>query len=174
MKINIKISLTVIIISFTFFIFFLSLGQKSQYDTSDLIGKKIESFNLILLDEKKNITEIDLINNEYTLINFWASWCGPCRLEHEYLLALKKNLGLKILGINFKDKKKNANNFLSELGNPYSYTAKDISGKQSIKFGVYGIPESILIDKDLKVIKKFIGPINGEDYKTISKILKKS
>ncbi|MFL2882831.1 MAG: DsbE family thiol:disulfide interchange protein [Pelagibacteraceae bacterium] len=172
MKINFKITLVLITVSFILFVFFLSLGQKSQYDTRDLIGKKIDNFNLKTLEGEKNITEVDLMDNDYTLINFWASWCSPCRAEHKYLIKIKNNLGLKILGVNFKDKNKNAIDFLNELGNPYSYIVKDNSGKHSIKFGVYGIPESILINKDLIVVKKFIGPIKKEDLELISKILK--
>ena len=171
MKMNIKISLTVIIISFTLFVFFLSLGQKSQYDTSDLIGKKIDSFNLMLLDEKKNITEIDLINNEYTLINFWASWCAPCRIEHPVLIKLSEEKNLRIVGVNFKDKKKQAKKFLDELGNPYYVSTKDTNGKQSVLFGIYGIPESILINKELIVIKKFVGPLSVNDFNYIKEII---
>ena len=82
----------------------------------------------------------------------------------------KKNL--QILGINFKDKKNNALEFLSELGNPYDFIAKDKNGKSSVAFGVYGVPESILINNDLIIIKKFIGPLNLRDFKDISKLIK--
>ena len=83
------------------------------------------------------------------LINFWASWCAPCRIEHPHLMELSKEKNLKILGVNFKDKKINALKFLKDLGNPYDYLAKDSKVKQSVNFGIYGIPESILIDNKL-------------------------
>ena len=157
-----KISTSKIIIFsfiiFSFLIFWQGLKKNNDYDTKNLIGNKISNFQLIdLNNEKKLITEEDLRKNEYTLINFFASWCSPCRIEHKYLLNLtNKNKDIKIIGINFKDKKNNAINFLEELGNPYSFVGKDIDGKISILFGVYGIPESILVDSDLTVIKKII------------------
>ena len=145
MKIKIKSLLIFIIPVFILVIFFLALGENKVYDTKNLTGKKISDFKLIGLDEKKNITENDLTNNNYTLINLWASWCSPCRLEHKYLMTLKKDYNLKILGINFKDNTKNATKYLKESGNPYYFVAKDVDGKTSIQFGTYGIPESILI-----------------------------
>ena len=80
---------------------------------------------------------------------------------------------LKILGVNFKDKKNNALKFLRDLGDPYDVLARDEFGKHSINFGIYGIPESILINKDLVIIKKFIGPISKNDYSFIKKIVRK-
>ena len=94
-------------------------------------------------------------------------------IEHKYLIRIRENSqNLKILGINFKDKENEAIKFMSEFGNPYYLSGKDPDGRTSINFGIYGIPESILIDKNLKIIKKFIGPINQEDYKTILKLTK--
>lgn len=152
-------------------IFFLGLNSNNSYDTSNLIGKKINSFTLNLIDKEYSISENTLIKNKFTLINFWASWCYPCRLEHKYLVLLK-NKNLKILGINFKDKKENALKFLSEMGNPYYYLAEDKNGKNSVKFGAYGIPESILVDHNLTIIKKYIGPIDKSDYENILMIIK--
>tara|TARA_B100000963_G_C22332198_1_gene539182 strand:- start:393 stop:656 length:264 start_codon:yes stop_codon:yes gene_type:complete len=84
-------------------------------------------------------------------------------------LSQKKNL--KIAGINFKDKETQANTFLNKLGDPYDLLAKDKNGKQSVRFGIYGIPESILINKDLMIIEKFVGPLSNEDYNNILKII---
>ena len=84
-------------------------------------------------------------------------------------LSQKKNL--IILGINFKDKNNQAKKFLNELGNPYDLLAKDKNGKQSVRFGIYGIPESILINKELMIIQKFVGPLSVDDYNTIIKII---
>ena len=87
-------------------------------------------------------------------------------------MMLSKNKDLKILGINFKDKKINALKFLEELGDPYDYLAKDNNGKQSVNFGIYGIPESILIDSKFNILKKIIGPLNEKDIKEIKEIIK--
>ena len=111
--------------------------------------------------------------NDFTLINFWASWCAPCRDEHPFLLKLNNEKNLKILGVNFKDKKNHAVRFLTDLGNPYNVLTRDELGKESVNFGIYGIPESILINKDLIIVKKFIGPISNNDYNYIKKIVSK-
>jgi len=112
------------------------------------------------------------LRGQLVLIDFWASWCAPCRLEHPFLLKLNSETKLNILGVNFKDKKNNAINFLNSYGNPYDELVRDDLGKKSVNFGVYGIPESILVNKDLIIIKKFIGPLSNEDYKIIQKIIK--
>ena len=92
--------------------------------------------------------------------------------EHKHLIA-GKNKDLKILGVNFKDTKSKANEFISELGNPYYLIAADTSGKKSLSFGIYGIPETILINKNLIILKKYIGPLNKNDVKTIQEIVRK-
>ena len=165
----IKLLITSIII-FIIGVFFISLNKSSIYNTKGLEGQKITKIKLEHFSKKKLLTEEYLKKKNYTLINFWASWCAPCRLEHPFLLKLNNEPKLNILGVNFKDKKNNALNFLKTLNNPYHYLAKDTDGRVSIKLGIYGIPESILIDKDLKIIKKYVGPLNEQDYKEILKI----
>jgi len=158
---------------FILLVFFLGLNKSNIYNTKNLVGQSISAFSLNSINGLDTINEIKLKKNNFTLINFWASWCKPCRLEHKYLLALKKNNSdLKILGINFKDKKKNALKFLLELKNPYNFVATDKNGKASVIFGVYGIPESILIDKNLIIIKKIVGPITESDYSSILELIK--
>ena len=171
-----KISISKIII-FSFVIFFLSifwLGLKkdNNYNTKNIIGNKISNFQLPSIYNNKFISEESIKKNKFTLINFFASWCAPCRTEHQYLLNLSnKNRDVKILGINFKDKKANATSFLNELGNPYNFVAEDIDGKASILFGIYGIPESILINNELVIIKKIVGPIDQKQYEEILQIV---
>ena len=87
-------------------------------------------------------------------------------------MQLSKEKNLRILGVNFKDKKINALKFLNDQGNPYYYLTKDSNGKQSVTFGIYGIPESILISGELIVIKKFIGPLNEQDLNDIMETIK--
>ena len=172
-----KISILKITI-FSFVIFFLLVFWKglkidNNYNTKTLIGKKISNFKLIEINnDDQYISEVDFKNNRYTLINFFASWCAPCRVEHKYLLNLaKEQKKIKIIGINFKDKKNNAIKFLEELGNPYNLVGIDPDGRISILFGIYGIPESILIDNNLTVIKKIVGPIDQIQYNQILKLI---
>ena len=166
----IKISIFIIII-FIIGVFFMGLNKDTNYNTNFLIGKKISNISLEYFDENKFYNEDDLKKNNYTLINFWASWCSPCRQEHPRLVQLSKEKNLKLLGINFKDKKKQAETFLNDLGNPYDFLTKDELGKSSVKFGVYGIPESILVNKDLMILKKFVGPLSARDYDSIIEII---
>ena len=160
-----------LIFLFVIGVFFISLSRDTNYNTSSLINKQTPEFKLISFDESKFYTREDIKKNNFTLINFWASWCTPCKIEHPILIELSQNKNLMILGINFKDKESQAKTFLSELGDPYDLLAKDKRGKQSVRFGVYGIPESILINKNLMIIKKFVGPLSFEDYNNILKII---
>ena len=168
------IKFIIILISlFIISIFFLSLGKDQIYNTEKiLIGKKLDQLSLKSFDGDNFFNTNDFKKNNFTLINFWASWCAPCRIEHPILMNLQKTKKLKLVGINFKDKKNNAKNFLQDLGNPYHKIAKDENGKKSVIFGIYGIPESILINKNLVIIKKFIGPISKNDYDDIKNIVR--
>jgi cytochrome c biogenesis protein CcmG/thiol:disulfide interchange protein DsbE len=171
MQIKIIKFLVIAIILFVIGVFFVSLNKISLYDTKNIEGQTLTNINLKHFSENRLIKDKDLKENNFTLINFWASWCAPCRIEHPFLLKLSKLENLVILGVNFKDKKDNALNFLNKYGNPYDDLTKDKLGKSSVSFGVYGIPESILINKELVIIKKFIGPISNKDYKLIKKII---
>ena len=164
-------SIIVFLFIFVLLVFYNSLNRETNYSTDYLVGNKLANINLKSFDGNKIFTSEDLKKSRYTLINFWASWCAPCRVEHPYLMQLSKEKNLKILGVNFKDKKINASRFLNELGNPYYYMAKDNSGKQSVNFGIYGIPESILINNETIVLKKFVGPLNDQNLNDIKVII---
>ncbi|MDA8757491.1 DsbE family thiol:disulfide interchange protein [Candidatus Pelagibacter bacterium] len=161
-----------LIFFFIISVFYISLTRETNYDTSNLINKKITEFKVINADETGFYTRDDLKKNDFTLINFWASWCAPCKVEHPILMRLSKSKKLKILGVNFKDKDKQAKKFLSDLGNPYDFLAKDINGKQSVSLGIYGIPESILINNELLIMQKFVGPLSLDDYNKIEELIK--
>ena len=161
MKINFKIVISFCILTIVLSVFYLGLSTITQYDTKDMVDKKLNYSKINSLGEN------NLSSSNFVLINFWASWCLPCRQEHKYLLDLKMNNKLKIIGIHYKDKERNASKFLKDLGSPYAHLKNDIDGKISVLFGVYGIPESILIDNNLKIIKKFIGPLSKKDYEEI-------
>ena len=164
-------SIIVFLFIFVLLVFYNSLNRETNYSTDYLVGNKLANINLKSFDDNKIYTNEDFKKSRYTLINFWASWCAPCRIEHPYLMQLSKEKNLKILGVNFKDKKINASKFLNELGNPYYYMAKDTTGKQSVNFGIYGIPESILINNETIVLKKFVGPLNEQNLNDIKEII---
>ena len=164
-------SIIVFLFIFVLLVFYNSLNRETNYSTDYLVGNKLTKINLKSFDDNKIFTSEDFKKSRYTLINFWASWCAPCRIEHPYLMQLSKEKNLKILGVNFKDKKINASKFLNELGNPYNYMTKDTTGKQSVNFGIYGIPESILINNETIVLKKFVGPLNEQNINDIKEII---
>ena len=166
----IKITIIFLLI-FILGIFFLSLNKSSNYNTESLVGNKLGEIELVSFEDDSIFTNDDFKKNSFTLINFWASWCAPCRTEHPQLMELSKENNIKILGVNFKDKKINALKFLKDLGDPYEYLTRDSNGKQSVNFGIYGIPESILIDNKLTIIKKFVGPLTKQDLNNIKEII---
>ena len=171
MKLNIlKISLT-FLVSFVIIVFFLALNLEKRYSTEKLVGKKIDSFEIKYLFKEGIFNQKNLNTKQYYLINIWASWCLPCKKEHPELMKLKNKKKIKLIGINFKDKKNNAHNFLKKMGNPYDISLVDSDGTKTVTFGVFGVPESILINKEHIVIKKFIGPLNNKDYKEITKLI---
>lgn len=153
-------------------ILFKSLKINKIFVPNELIGKKIPEFKSELFFKEYPINSNQIFKDKkYYLINIFASWCGPCRKEHPLLMKLSKEKKLEIVGINFKDNKKNAISFLENEGNPYSKIIKDEDGHLSIDIGSYGIPETILINKDKIIISKFVGPINLKDYKNIIKLV---
>ncbi len=166
----IKISL-ISLISFVMIVFFLALNKDKHYSTKEIIGKKLDNFEIKYLFKDQLFKRDNLTNDTYYLINIWASWCLPCKKEHPELIKLNGEKNLKLVGINFKDKKINANNFLKKMGNPYDFSLTDPDGTKTVNFGVVGVPESILIDKQQVVVKKFIGPLSNKDYKYIIKLI---
>ena len=163
--------ITFVIFFFILGIFYISLTRETNYSTSSLINKEVPQFKIAYFDKNEFYSKKDLIKNNYTLINFWASWCGPCKIEHPILMKLSAENNLKILGVNFKDKKELARKFLKDLGNPYNFLLQDVEGKKSVIFGIYGIPESLLINNDNIIIKKFVGPLSLDNYKEIKEMI---
>jgi cytochrome c biogenesis protein CcmG/thiol:disulfide interchange protein DsbE len=107
-------------------------------------------------------TEADLKKPGVKLVNFWASWCAPCRAEHPVLMGLQAQ-GVPVYGVNYKDEPAKAGAFLAELGNPFTAIGSD-NGRMGLDWGLYGVPETFLIDGEGKVLLRFAGPLVGSDY----------
>ncbi|MEN8893898.1 DsbE family thiol:disulfide interchange protein [Planktotalea arctica] len=108
------------------------------------------------------VTQADLARGEVTLVNFWASWCPPCRAEHPKLLELAKDY--PIIGVNFKDTARAATKYLNDDGNPFVGVAFDPKGRTAIDWGVTAPPETFILDKDGTVLYRFAGPLVGSDF----------
>tara|TARA_B100000029_G_scaffold499189_1_gene569218 strand:- start:260 stop:778 length:519 start_codon:yes stop_codon:yes gene_type:complete len=172
MKIRLSFIFIFILITFILLVFFKSLFQDKSY-VPEKINNKIENILIKEFYSDNNLQLKNLFDNEkYIIINIWASWCLPCRQEHQYITNLSETNNLKIIGLNYKDKKNNAQKFLNELGNPYDIILKDLDGTKSIFLGAYGVPETFIIDSELNILQKYIGPINSEDVIKIKKLFK--
>jgi cytochrome c biogenesis protein CcmG/thiol:disulfide interchange protein DsbE len=132
---------------------------------SALIEKPAPDFNLPpLIEGEPALTAADL-RGQVTVLNFFASWCVPCRAEHPLLMELARQPGLALYGIAYKDKPEAARGFLAELGNPFARIAADSSGRTAIDFGVYGVPETYVIDRDGRIRFRQVGPLTPDAIK---------
>jgi len=152
---------------FIFVCFFFGLNKKDQTLKSAFLNKPIPEINLNSLTNDK-LDQSDF-KNEILLVNFFASWCLPCIVEHDFLFELKKQKPIKIYGINYKDDIKNLKKWLEKLGNPYSKIGMDKTGITGINWGVNGIPESFLIDKNGIIRHKINGVIDEKQIKILLK-----
>ncbi len=163
--------LIIIILIFAFVIFYKGLNKSSFYNPKSEI-KNIPQFAIKSFNSKEVIDSKKIFHSDdYYLFNIWASWCLPCRDEHPLLVNLSKNINLKIVGLNYKDKLSNAKKFIKEMGNPYSIILLDQDGTTAIEWGAFGVPETFLIYKN-RIIKKFIGPLNKDSLLEIEQIIR--
>lgn len=131
---------------------------------SPLIDKPLPEFRLpTLADPQKTLGNSDL-KGRVVLINVWASWCVACREEHPVLLALSREKKVPLIGLNYKDKRDDALSLLKANGNPYDVNVMDTDGRTGIDWGVYGVPETFLVDKSGIIRYKYIGPITPDAW----------
>ena len=155
-----------------FIIFYKGLQNTNIYTPDSKTSFEVPSVSVKLFNSDEIINTLEIFNSDkFYLLNIWSSWCVPCREEHPILMELTKNDYLKVIGINYKDTKKNADNFLKELGNPYDNIIFDNKGTNAIEWGAYGVPESFLINNN-KIIKKYIGPLNKKSMEEIKSFIK--
>ena len=155
-----------------FVIFYKGLQNTNIYTPDSKTIFEVPSVSVKLFNSDEKINTLEIFNsNKFYLLNIWSSWCVPCKQEHPILMELSQNSDLEIIGINYKDTKKNANDFLKDLGNPYDNIIFDNTGTNSIEWGAYGVPESFLIN-DNKIIKKYIGPLSKGSLQEIKLFIK--
>jgi len=173
MKNKLSLIILFIFLIFCFIVFYKGLNNSNIYTPKITNKKNIPTFKAKDFHLNIDITSEKVFEeNIYYIVNIWASWCIPCRKEHSLLMELSKNQSVKLIGLNYRDNLKNAKKFINELGNPYSQILIDTDGTLGVEFGAYGVPETFLINKNKKIIEKFVGPINQEIVKKIKLIIK--
>ena len=152
--------LIVLVIVCLFFLIFILLEKNPNNPPSALLNKTLPTFSSINLYDKEETYSSDSLKGKYTLINFFASWCAPCRAEHHLFFKIKKEIPeLYILGFSHKDDLGDSKKYLKEEGNPYSFVGIDRDGKIAFDFGVFGLPETFIINKNGEIIYKHTGPL---------------
>ena len=170
---NIKFIIIIFFSLFIFFIFLKGLEKPNNYLPEKNLNKIETNLLFKKLHDQNQIPLEDLINNNnFSIINIWASWCLPCRDEHVYLINLKKINNLNIIGVSYRDKKSNAIKFLNDLGNPYSDVLLDKKGQIAIDWGVYGIPETFVVNSNGIIKYRQAGPITKKIYRKINSLIK--
>jgi cytochrome c biogenesis protein CcmG/thiol:disulfide interchange protein DsbE len=151
-------------------LFALSLksGDPSRLPSA-LIGKPAPPLVLPglegLVGDRGPVPGIDagsLADGKSTVVNFWASWCAPCIAEHPLLIELGRRTGVRLVGVNYKDQTAAARRFLGRYGNPFAAVGVDTTGRQAIEWGVYGMPETFVVDGKGRIVHKHVGPITPE------------
>jgi len=165
-RIIILTPLVILLIICIFSLTYLLSGKDPNKPPSALLNKDVPSFDSIsLYNSKETIKTID-IKNKKTLINFFASWCSPCKIEHPLFFEIRKKYPkLYLLGFNHKDQTADAKKYLEDDGNPYDFVGVDSDGLIALEFGVFGLPETYLINEDGKIIYKYMGPITKDILK---------
>jgi len=139
-------------------------GYSPKDIPSPLIGKPLPAFKLpTVADPSRQLSRDDLKGRAY-MLNVWASWCVACRQEHGFLNELARAKSVTIIGLNYKDKRDDALGWIKNLGNPYEQSVSDFDGRLGIDLGVYGVPETFLVDKQGIIRYKQIGPITPEAW----------
>jgi cytochrome c biogenesis protein CcmG/thiol:disulfide interchange protein DsbE len=150
------------------FAYGLTTGDPSRLPSA-LIGKRVPAVTLPALEGLTDGTRIvpgfdsaDLAKGEVSVVNFWASWCVPCVQEHPLLVALKQRAGVPIYGVNYKDQAAAARRFIGRYGNPFAAVGTDTNGRAAIEWGVYGMPETFIVNGKGEIVYKHVGPISPE------------
>jgi cytochrome c biogenesis protein CcmG/thiol:disulfide interchange protein DsbE len=168
------VALPLIIFGLLAIVFGLALvgGDPSKLPSA-LIGKPAPVINLPPVPQLVNVdgtpvagfTTSKLAQGKPTVVNFWASWCVPCVQEHPLLVEIGKATGVAVHGVNYKDQPDAARRFLGRYGNPYASVGQDLNGRAAIEWGVYGMPETFVVDGKGTIVYKHVGPITPESLK---------
>ena len=163
-------SLLFLLILVTFF-YLLIIERNPSEIPSNLLNKNVPNFEVKSLLKKERFISSKEFGNEIMLVNFFATWCLPCRDEHIYIKRFSDEKGIRVIGINYKDNPKKAIQWLKDMGNPYSNVPIDKYGRIAINWGVYGIPETFIISSKGIIKYRHIGPVTKKIYKKINLLI---
>ena len=153
--------------------FYLLMIERNHFELpSNLLNKNVPIFETESLLKNKNFVSSQEFGNEIILVNFFATWCVPCREEHVFIKRFSNEKGIRVVGINYKDKPKNTIKWLKNLGNPYSDVPIDKNGRIAIDWGVYGIPETFIVNSNGIIKYRQAGPITKKIYRKINSLIK--
>ncbi|MDH4391736.1 MAG: DsbE family thiol:disulfide interchange protein [Aquabacterium sp.] len=145
---------------------FVGLGLNPREVPSPLVGKPAPAFQLPRLDDPaQTVGRNDLLGKVW-MLNVWASWCAPCREEHPLVIDIARRKLVPVYGLNYKDQTQAARGWLANLGDPYTATLVDANGRVGIDFGVYGVPETFIIDRQGVIRYKHTGPLTADVVRT--------
>jgi len=153
------------------FFYLLIIDRNPTELPSNLLNKSVPKFEAESLLKEKKFVSSDVFGKKIKLVNFFATWCKPCRDEHNYVKLFSNQERIEVIGINYKDNKQKAIRWLKELGNPYSNIAVDKNGRIAIDWGVYGIPETFVVNSKGIIKYRHVGPITKKIYKKINLII---
>ncbi len=156
------------------FFYLLTIDRNPSEIPSALINKNVPIFEGDELFNNEKFTSMNEFGKEIVLVNFFASWCKPCRDEHIFIENFSDKDGIRVIGINYKDNSNRAIEWINEVGNPYSNIIIDKKGKLAIDWGVYGIPETFVINSNGIIKYRHVGPITKKVYKKINLIIKEN
>ena len=146
------------------FSYFLITKRDPSEIPSPLINKKAPMFKAASLFDDETILANEIFGEETIIVNFFATWCIPCRAEHSFIEKLSKDKNIKVIGINYKDDSQKTIAWLKELGNPYTVIAVDMNGSIGLDWGVYGLPETFIVNKNSVITYKQVGPLKEKIY----------
>tara|TARA_B100000029_G_C17534870_1_gene944528 strand:- start:1247 stop:1777 length:531 start_codon:yes stop_codon:yes gene_type:complete len=153
------------------FFYLLVIDRDPAELPSNLLNKNVPIFETKSLIKNKKFNSSEEFNNEIVLVNFFATWCKPCLDEHSYIKLLSNKDKIRVVGINYKDNPKKTKEWLKKLGNPYSDVIEDKEGRLAIDWGVYGIPETFIINSRGIIKYRHVGPVTKEIYKKFKLII---
>ena len=153
------------------FFYLLMIDRDPSKIPSQLLNKNVPIFESDLLLKNDKFISLEEIGEEKVLINFFATWCKPCRDEHVFIKRFSNEIGIRVIGINYKDNSEKAKIWLKNLGNPYSDIPIDKTGSIAIDWGVYGIPETFLVNSKGIIKYRHVGQITEDVYKKINKLI---